>query len=137
MELTAKQKANAQGIFEGNDNLKSLFMNSKGEFFTNRNYADMSVRGKTSIEVRRADLIGASEVSSGKVRDANPSTPKLVVETEDGKKLKFNIPKGDVPEVGAKDKIGNKNASGIYKVDPQLSYKFEKGVLAEVIEPTK
>lgn len=124
-------KNRAKSIFESSK-IDALFVNKSGHFFTSRNLALNSVRHEKEEKDRKIEEIKRDEV----VQKTAPKTEnKLLIKTADGTKLCFvDLVEGDTPKVGDKAKIGNKNADGVIKIDPQLSYKFEKSELKQIIE---
>lgn len=79
MKTEIKEKA--KRIFGNNKNVKELFVNPKGEFFTNENLAMNSVKGKKDdLEVaKRSDFVKEDEKKS-------PEMPKELLELR-GKEL--------------------------------------------------
>lgn len=125
VKLTPEIKSRAKTVFKQISE-QILWVNVNGVFFTSKNLALNSVKNDSS-EVRS---ISREQLSGS---DTTP-TKKLIIPTVEGIKIAFiELKEGDHPEKGDKAKIGNKNAQGVFKIDPQTSFKFDKGVLADII----
>ncbi len=55
--MNKKQKQQAKEIFEANPNIAKLYINPKGEFFTNKNYGENSLGLKEELKVVTRDLV--------------------------------------------------------------------------------
>jgi hypothetical protein len=143
--MNQKNKDRAKQIFEKSD-FDTLYMNKKGNFFSSKNLALNSVKDtkeekdRKIEKVSRADALKGTKPPAGNAKNGanntgSQSKKKLLVTAADESKICFvDLTEGDTPKVGDKAKIGNKNAEGTIKMTPQISYKFDKGVLSEIIE---
>ncbi|TSE05666.1 hypothetical protein [Aquimarina algiphila] len=125
--MNQKLKARAKRIFESSPfKLDTLYVNKHGNFFTSHNLALNSVENAEEVE----------KITIGMVFDTQDKAPqKLIITAADQSKLCFvELSQGDAPKVGDKAKVGKKNAEGVFQINPQTSYKFEKGALTQIIE---
>lgn len=129
--MNQKNKDRAKQIFE-KSNFDTLYMNKKGNFFSSKNLALNSVKDTKEEKDRKIEKVSRADV----LKSTKPAAKdKLIVTAADESKICFvDLTEGDTPKVGDKAKIGNKNAEGTIKMTPQISYKFDKGVLSEIIE---
>jgi hypothetical protein len=106
-----------------------LYVNEKGNFFSDKNLAQNSVEKADELkQISRDEALGKKSGAGNK--------DKLIITTADEIKLCFDaLNTGDIPKIGDKAKVGRNNAKGVYKVNPQLSYEFENGELTKIIEP--
>ncbi|WP_027391784.1 hypothetical protein [Aquimarina latercula] len=125
VKLTKDLKERARKVFKQLKEPK-IWVNVNGAFFTSENLAMLSVKNdRTSILALTPEFV---------FEPPKPSDKKLVITTTDNKKIVFSeLVEGDAPKEGDNAKIGNKNAQGTFKVDPQTSFVFDKGALKEII----
>lgn len=126
--ITKEIRDRANKVFEQIED-QEVWVNENGVFFTSKNLALNSVKNDaTAVQLlTREQLAGKSQ----------KALKTLVVPTADGTQLAFiDLKEGDTPTIGNKAKIGNKNAEGVFKIDPQTSFKFYKGEFKEIIAET-
>jgi len=83
MNLTKEIKDAAKKLFEGNENIKVLVVNKKGEFFSSKNLARNSVKSdKDLTEITRSSVSVAPAPKAGKIEEP------FVLPTVEGLKAK-------------------------------------------------
>lgn len=104
-----------------------VWINKKHEFFTSENLALNSVTGerKDTKRITRDQVVTPSKTKAPE---------KLIITTADNEKIAFvDRAFDEIPQEGDKAKNGKKNAHGIFKIDPETSMEFEKGVFKKTI----
>ena len=124
--MNQKLKARAKGIFERSKDIETLYVNKDGNFFTSKNLALNSAEKAEEIE----------QITKEQVFEVAEKAPKnLILSAADNTKICFvDLDSQDTPAKGDKAKIGKANAEGLFAINPQISYKFEKGILTQIIE---
>lgn len=75
--LTSEQKASVRGLFKIMPKRTEFFMNDKGEFFTNINYAENSTNNKEAIvRITPADVQEEAPAKEPKTSKPKTSKPK-------------------------------------------------------------
>ncbi|MDC9722370.1 MAG: hypothetical protein PSN34_06305 [Urechidicola sp.] len=123
MKILKEHKESAVKIFEANDSLDSLFVNKKGEFFTNENLASVSVKGvkKDFARIARASVIEDAEDDKDDFDHKQDETvvkgDGMILKCDDNKELVFTKIKDEVrePIQGDYAEFNDKPADGVFK----------------------
>lgn len=102
MKITQKHKEAAVELFDSNPSFSELFVNKNGEFFTNQNLAQNSVKGKKSdyARISKVDVATEEELDDSKnvLETVKTVEGAMVVITDNKKELTFPNVKNEVRE---------------------------------------
>lgn len=140
MKITKDHSERAKGLFKANPKIDILYVNEKGEFFTNKNYALASVKGNKSklaeIENEKAEVVAPKENKAsdkGLTITDNNGTVISFPELQDKEEIATGVKGVELPS----DKRKNgKPANGTYDV-AGTGFVFDGGILSDIIEITK